>query len=200
MVMESPYEPVMRTVFVMDPGAQSVVNIKINPLAGAHKALSGIETVFKKYNPADPFDYKFIDDEYADKFGDEIRIGKLAGFFTLLAIFISCLGLFGMASFMAEQRIKEIGLRKILGASVFNICRLLAREFVYLICLALIIAIPLAYFFMHRWLQNYPYHTNLSWWIFLVAGLGALIIALLTVSYQAVKTAIANPVNSLRAD
>ncbi len=114
----------------------SVVIVKINPAASAGKALSKIETVFKKYNPAQPFDYQFVDEEYAKKFGNEQRIGKLASFFAILAIFISCLGLFGMASFVAEQRTKEIGVRKVLGASVFNLWRLLSKDFVVLVLLS----------------------------------------------------------------
>ncbi len=160
MVMESPYEPVFRTVFVLDKGAQNIINIKINAAKGTHEALSKIEAVFKKYNPSQPFEYKFIDEEYARKFGDEERIGKLASFFAILAILISCLGLFGMASFMAEQRTKEIGVRKVLGASVFNLWRLLSKEFVVLIIISLCIASPIAYYFMHNWLQNYQYRSE----------------------------------------
>ena len=200
MVMESPYEPVFRTVFVLDKGAQNIINIKINAATGTHEALSKIETVFKKYNPSQPFEYKFIDEEYARKFGDEERIGKLASFFAILAIFISCLGLFGMASFMAEQRTKEIGVRKVLGASIFNLWRLLSKEFVMLIIISLFIASPIAYYFMHKWLQNYQYRTEISWWIFAAAGIGGLLITLITVSFQAIKAAIANPVKSLRTE
>lgn len=200
MVMQSPYEPVFRTVFVLNNGAQNIINIKINPSTGMHQALSKIEAVFKKYNPAQPFEYKFIDEEYAGKFVNEQRIGKLASFFALLAIFISCLGLFGMALFMAEQRVKEIGVRKVLGASVFSLWRLLSKDFVVLIIFSLFIATPIAYYFMHRWLQNFQYHTELSWWIFATAGIVVLIITLLTVSFQAIKAAVTNPVKSLRTE
>jgi ABC-type antimicrobial peptide transport system permease subunit len=165
-----------------------------------HDALAKIETVFKKYNPEQPFIYKFNDEEYAKKFGDEERIGKLAGFFAALAIFISCLGLFGMASFMAEQRVKEIGVRKVLGASVFNLWGLLSKDFVSMVLISFLIATPVAYYFMHNWLQNYQYRTNLSWWIFAVTGVGAVLITLLTVSFQSIKAAIANPVKSLRTE
>jgi len=200
MVMQSPYEPVFRTVFVTNNDAQSVINLRINPSTGTHAALAKIESVFKKYNPEQPFNFHFTDEEYAKKFGDEERIGKLAGFFAMLAIFISCLGLFGMASFVAEQRTKEIGVRKILGASVFNLWRLLSKEFVMLIIISLAIAVPIAYYSMGNWLQNYQYRTEISWWIFAAAGFGALLITLLTVSYQAIKAAIANPVKSLRTE
>jgi ABC-type antimicrobial peptide transport system permease subunit len=120
--------------------------------------------------------------------------------FAALAVFISCLGLFGMASYMAEQRVKEIGVRKVLGATVFTIWRLLSKDFTVLVLIAFVIAIPLAYYFMSNWLQSYSYRTSLSWWIFAVTGSGALLITLLTVSYQAIKAALANPVKSLRTE
>jgi ABC-type antimicrobial peptide transport system permease subunit len=176
------------------------LQIKLSSQLATRAALQKVENIFRRYNPAAPFDYHFVDQEYADKFGKEERIGKLAGIFTMLAIFISCLGLFGLASFLAEQRTKEIGVRKVLGASVFVLWRLLSKEFVVLVVISLFIAIPVAWYFMHRWLANYAYHADLSWWIFGVAGAGALGIALLTVSFQAVKAAIANPVRSLRSE
>ncbi|WP_259068802.1 ABC transporter permease [Mucilaginibacter sp. X4EP1] len=200
MVMQSPYEPVSRTVFVMDPTTQPVINIRINPVISAHQALGKIEAVFKRYNPAQPFDYKFVDEQYGQKFGDEERIGKLANFFAILAIFISCLGLSGMASFMAEQRIKEIGVRKVLGASVLGLWSLLSKDFVKLVAISLIIAIPTAWYFMHGWLLNYNYRAALSWWIFAATAAGAIVITLLTVSYQSMKAALANPVKSLKSE
>ena len=200
MVMQSPYEPVFRTVFVTNHDPQEVIDIRINPSTNAHDALAKIETVFRKYNPEQPFTYGFTDEQYAKKFGDEERIGKLASFFAILAIFISCLGLFGMASFMAEQRVKEIGVRKVLGATVFNLWQLLSKDFVVMVFISLLIATPVAYYFMHNWLQNYQYRTNLSWWIFAATGFGALLITLLTVSFQSIKAALANPVKSLRTE
>ncbi len=200
MVMQSPYEPIFRTVFVTNSDPQEVVDMRVNPAENMHDALMKIGSVFKKYNPEQPFDYHFADEEYAKKFGDEERIGTLAGFFAALAIFISCLGLFGMASFMAEQRTKEIGVRKVLGASVFNLWRLLSKDFVVLVLISLVIAIPVAYYFMYNWLQNYEYRTTLGWWIFGGAGTGALLITLLTVSFQSIKAALANPVKSLRTE
>jgi len=163
-------------------------------------ALAKIETIFKKYNPGSPFEYKFIDEEYARKFSDEERIGNLATFFAILAIFISCLGLFGLASFVAEQRTKEIGIRKVVGASVFNLWQMLSKDFVGLVMLSCFIAIPIAYYFLHEWLLKYDYRTEISWWIFAVATGGALLITLLTVSFQAIKAAVANPVKSLRTE
>ncbi len=200
MLMQSPYRPVKETVYIYDDDKSNYVNVRINPAVSTAAALGKIESVFRKYSPGSPFEYRFIDTEYAKKFGDEDRISKLAGFFATLAIFISCLGLFGMASFMAEQRTKEIGVRKVLGASVLNLWRLLSGEFVVLVIISLCIAAPLAYYFMHNWLQNYAYHTALSWWIFAASGIGAMIITLLTVSYQAIKAALANPVKSLRTE
>lgn len=200
MVMQSPFDPVLPTIFYMAPWKVNILNIKINPNVSAPAALGKIETIFKKYNPAQPFEYKFVDEEYARKFSVEERVGKLASFFAVLAIFISCLGLFGMASFMAEQRIKEIGVRKVLGATVFNVWQLLSKDFVALVVISLLIATPVAYVFMHNWLQNYHYHTAMAWWIFAAAGAGALMITLLTISYQGIKAALANPVKALRSE
>jgi putative ABC transport system permease protein len=200
MVMQSPYEPVKQTIFYIGRGHFDDIIIKINPAASTHEALNKIAAVCKIYSPSVPFSYKFADDEYAKKFAMEERVGKLTNFFAVLAIFISCLGLFGMSSFMAEQRTKEIGVRKILGASVFNLWRLLSKDFVVLVIISLLVATPAAYFFMHGWLQNYQYRTTISWWIFAVSGAGALLITLLTVSFQSVKAALVNPVKSLRTE
>ena len=202
MVMESPYEPVEPTLFFVKAlnGGVSWINIRVNPNVAMKVALSKIENVFKKLVPTAPFDYKFVDDDYALKFAAEERTSRLVGFFAVLAILISCLGLFGLATFVAEQRTKEIGVRKVLGASVFNVWRLLSKEFAFLVIISLFIAAPIAYYFMHDWLQNYQYRAELSWWIFVAAGAGALIITLLTVSFQAIKAAIANPIKSLRTE
>ncbi len=200
MIVESPYAPVRPTFFHLSKDPGNVILIKINPHASARTALSKIESVFKKYNPDQPFQYQFVDEDYAKKFGNEERIATLSSFFAILAIFISCLGLFGMASFVAEQRTKEIGVRKVLGASVFNLWRLLSKDFMSLVIISLLIAIPVAYYFMYSWLQNYQYRTAISWWIFASAGLGAILITLLTVSFQAIKAALANPVKSLRTE
>jgi putative ABC transport system permease protein len=199
MVMDSPFQPVYPTVFFLK-GPINWINIKIKPNVAASDALPKIEAVFKKVIPSVPFDYDFVDQEYATKFAAEERIGKLAGIFAGLAIFISCLGLFGLASFVAEQRTKEIGIRKVLGASVFNLWRLLSRDFVLLVVIAFFIAAPTAWYFLSGWLQNYEYRTELSWWVFAGAGVGALLITLLTVSFQSIKAALTNPVNSLRSE
>jgi ABC-type antimicrobial peptide transport system permease subunit len=200
MVMTSPYDPAKQTIFYLDNSDFDNIIIRINPKISGHDAISKIAAVFKTYSPAVPLSYNFVDDDYAKKFNSEERIGDLATVFAALAIFISCLGLFGMASFMTEQRVKEIGVRKVLGASVFKLWQLLSNQFVKLVLISLLIAIPAAYYFMHNWLQNYQYRTELSWWIFAAAGTGSLLITLLTVSFQAVKAAIANPVKSLRTE
>ena len=200
MVMESPYEPVKPTIFLINPGWANVITIRLKPTTSVKAALGKIETVFKKYNPSAPFEFKFTDEEYARKFEDEKRIGDLSTFFAILAIFISCLGLFGLASFVAEQRTKEIGVRKVLGASIFNLWRMLSKDFVTLVVISCCIAIPIAWYFLHQWLQKYTYRTDISWWIFILAGIGAMFITLLTVSYQAIKAALMNPVSSLRTE
>lgn len=200
MIMEDPYKPVKPTVFFYDPNWASVITIVIKQGAPVKTALDKIQTVFKKYNPGAPFQYTFNDEDYGRKFADEVRIGKLATFFTILAIFISCLGLFGLASFVAEQRKKEIGIRKVLGASTYNLWRMLSKEFALLVIISCLIAIPLAWYYLHHWLDQYDYRTNISSWVFIVSGLGALAITLATVSFQAIKAAWANPVKSLRTE
>ena len=198
--MASPYEPAKQTIFSMDKDDYADIIIRINPNVSAREAIGKISAVCKTYAPSVPFVYEFVDDDYAKKFANEERVGKLATSFAGLAIFISCLGLFGMASFMAEQRIKEIGVRKVLGASIFGLWRLMSKEFVMLVTIALLVAIPVAYNFMNSWLQHYTYRTSLSWWIFGITALGALLITLLTVSYQSIKAALANPVKSLGSE
>lgn len=200
MVMENPFEEAHPTIFVVSTDPMDVTILKLNPSRSAKDALTKIEPVFKKFNPTEPFQYQFIDEEYAKKFGNEERIGKLAGVFAILAIAISCLGLFGLASFVAEQRTKEIGVRKVLGASVFSVWNLLSKDFAALVVISLFIAIPLSYYFMDGWLQNYEYRTNISWWIFALAGLGALLITILVVSFQTIKAAVSNPLRALRTE
>jgi len=201
MVSQSVYGAITPTLFYLPRGQYlSNVNIKVNPLVNMHDAVSKITAIFKKYDPSASFSVQFIDEEYAKKFIAEERIGALASCFAGLAIFISCLGLFGMASFMAEQRIKEIGVRKVLGATVFNLWQLLSKDFVLLVIISLLIASPVSWYFMHQWLQGYQYRTEITWWIYAIAAIGALAITLLTVSYQSIKAALANPVKSLRSE
>ncbi|MDN5284101.1 MAG: FtsX-like permease family protein [Mucilaginibacter sp.] len=200
MIMESPYEEVKPSIFHLSKDASRIITLKISPTMGSSEALNKIEKIFKEYNPAQPFEYHFVDEDYALKFGDEKRVGQLAGLFASLAILISCLGLFGMATFVAEQRVKEIGVRKVLGASVFNLWSLLSTDFVVLVTISLLIASPTTYYFMHNWLQGYQYRSEISWWIFALAGIGAILITLITVSFQAIKAALMNPVKSLRSE
>jgi ABC-type antimicrobial peptide transport system permease subunit len=201
MIIESPYEPVRASLWHIDRYDNvNLAIVKLNPALSAHEAIDKVKSVFMKYDPASPFSSEFVDVEYAQKFSDEERVGKLAGFFAALAIFISCLGIFGLASFVAEQRTKEIGVRKVLGASVTNLWALLSKDFVMLVFISLLLAMPTAWYFMDGWLQQYTYRSEIAWWIFLVAGVGSLVITLLTVSYQSIKSALANPVNSLRSE
>jgi putative ABC transport system permease protein len=201
MMTQSLYQPNKQTIFVLDRFDQAnFISLKINPELSASNALEELKGVFVKHNPNTPFDYTFADDEFAWKFSFEERIGKLVSTFSILAIFISCLGLFGLASFVAEQRTKEIGVRKVLGASVFSLWKMLSRDFVGLVIIAVFIATPVAYYFMSSWLQQYNYRTEIAWWIFAAAGSGALAITLCTVSYQSVRAARANPVDSLKSD
>jgi ABC-type antimicrobial peptide transport system permease subunit len=201
MIVESPYEPVRPSLWHIDRDDNiSLAILKLNPEMGAHEAIEKIKTVFNKYSPASPFSHEFVDVEYARKFSDEVRIGKLASFFAVLAIFISCLGISGLASFVAEQRTKEIGVRKVMGASVVNLWGMLSKDFLKLVAFSLLLAMPAAWYLMSNWLQKYQYRSTMAWWIFAGAGFGAMAITLLMVSYQSIKAALANPVNSLRSE
>lgn len=201
MIMQSPYQPVKQTIYMS--GSSNEHNcyfLRLNPQKSAHECIATVERVLKKLLPDIPVTYRFVGDAYADKFRAEERIRSLAGIFTCLAIFISCLGLSGLASFVAEQRTKEIGIRKVLGASVPYLWGLLSMEFLLLVLISCFIAIPVSYYFLNKWLQAFDYRTALSWWIFVVTSMTALAITLLTVSYQAVKAAAANPIHSLRSE
>lgn len=201
MIIESPYEPVRPSLWHIDRYDNvNLAIVKLNPDMSSHDALDKIKTVFMKHDPASPFNYEFVDVEYARKFSDEERIGKLASFFAVLAIFISCLGISGLASFVAEQRTKEIGVRKVMGASVFNLWGMLSKDFVLLVGISLVLAMPLAWYVMYNWLQKYQYRSDIAWWIFAASAVGAVLITLLTVSYQSIKAAMANPVSSLRSE
>lgn len=199
MLMESPYEPVKPIIYFMG-GYPDWINIKLNPQVRVSEALPKIQQVFNRLIPTAPFEFVFADQEYARKFSDEVRTGQLAFIFAGLAILISCLGVFGLASFVAERRTKEIGVRKILGATAFSIWHLLSSEFIWLVFIAFLIAVPITYFTLSAWLQQYQYRTELSWWLFVIAGVGTMVITLLTVSYQSIKAALVNPVKSLRSE
>ncbi len=200
-VFESPFEKKIRPVMVTGPAYFfQVIHIKLNPANGTGNSFAKTEQIFKKYNPQYPFEYAFAEESYANKFNSQQRTGKLAALFAGLTIFISCLGLFGLASYMAENRIKEIGVRKVLGASVASITALLSKEFLKLVLIAFIIASPLAWYAMHTWLNNYTYRINIEWWVFAGAGILSVIVAFSTVSFQAIKAALSNPVKSLRTE
>lgn len=199
-IMESPYEQPAATVFFMNYEEGATITIRLNPKMSTSESLAKIKAVFERLDPAAPFDFRFVDEDYARKFATEQRVGSLATFFAVFAILISCLGIFGLASFIAEQRVKEIGIRKVLGASVINLWGLLSKDFLVLVTVSFIIAIPASWYLMHSWLQHYDYHTGISVWIFLLTGSGTIVITLATVSFQAIKAALANPVNSLRSE
>ena len=172
----------------------------MNPKKSVADNLTIIESTFKANFPNLPFIYQFVDEQYGQKFRSEERVANLSKVFTLLAIFISCLGLFGLASFVAEQRTKEIGVRKTLGASVSQLWVLLSKDFVKLVAISLLIGSPIAYRMMSQWLQKFNYRTDISWTVFVIACSGAMFITLLTVSFQAIRTATTNPVDSLRTE
>ena len=201
MIAQSPYEPVKQGLYAYDRfNYSSYYNMRLNPEKSASENISIIERVFKEHFPDIPFEYEFVDEQYGEKFASEERIGTLSGIFTALAILISCLGLFGLTSFVAEQRTKEIGVRKVLGASVFNVWNMLSKDFLKLVVISSFIAIPIAYYVMNGWLQEYPYRVILKWWIFALAMIGAMLLTVLTVSFQAIKAAKSNPVKSLRTE
>jgi ABC-type antimicrobial peptide transport system permease subunit len=200
MLVQSPYKPVRAMLYHLSTEQENLFIMKINPKLAAGDAIKRIGDVFAKVDPSHVQEFEFVDEAFAQKFEDEERIGTLAAVFAALAVFISCLGLFGLASFVAEQRTKEIGVRKVIGASTFNLWSLLSKDFVALVVIACMVAIPLAWYGMSQWLQKYDYRTEIHWWVFLLAAGGALLITLLTVSYQAIKAASMNPVKSLRTE
>jgi ABC-type antimicrobial peptide transport system permease subunit len=199
LLTNSPYDPVEPGVFVGD-GYTNFITMRLKAGTPIRTALATLETLFHRYNPASPFNYEFNDEAYAQKFAAETRIGSLAAVFAGLAILISCLGLFGLASFVAEQRTKELGVRKVLGAGVVHLWALLSGDFVKLVVLSMAISMPLVGMAMHNWLQHYALHTAISPWIFIAAGAGILLLTLATVSFQSLKAALMNPVKSLRSE
>lgn len=201
MVMESPFNPIAPTIFfIYQRDGLNFMFLKLDPHARPGDAVARIATVFKKINPNTSFEYSFVNDEFNRKFAAEERVGTLAALFAGLAILISCLGLFGLVSFVAEQRTREIGVRKVLGASVFELWRVMNKGFVMQVVISLTISIPATRYLMGNWLQHYSYRTNMPWWIFALAAAGAVLITLLTASYQSIRTALANPTKSLRAE
>ncbi|HWV74598.1 MAG TPA: ABC transporter permease [Pseudosphingobacterium sp.] len=201
-IIESPFQQNMSPLMVFGPKgySQMIVHIKLNPANTTADNLAGMEKILKTYNPQYPFRYTFVDEDYAQKFQNAERAGKLSGLFAFLTILISCLGLFGLAAYMAESRTKEIGVRKVLGASVWNVTQLLSIDFLKLVILSFVIASPIAWYAMNAWLESYSYRIGIEWWVFALTGIIAVAIALLTVSSQAIKAAVANPIKSLREE
>ncbi len=198
--MESPFRPISPLTIIFNKDWVGYVNVRINPKMSASDALKRIQPIFDRYNPAFPFVYRFADTEYAKKFNYEELVGNLAAIIAVIAIFISCLGLFGLASFTAEQRVKEIGVRKVLGASVLSLWQLLSKDFVKLVLISCVIAVPIAWYFMNEWLKDYQYKINIGAGVFVMVILLSIIITLITVSFQAIRAAMANPTRSLRSE
>ena len=159
-----------------------------------------IERTWSSINPDAPFVYSFLDKDFQKNYEKDQRASGIVGYFTFIAILVACLGLFGLSAFSAEQRTREIGIRKVLGASVSHVAVLLSKDFIKLVLIAIVIASPLAWYAMNKWLQGFAYQIKISWWMFLIAAVSALLITLITVGFQAMKVAIANPVNSLRTE
>ena len=199
-VWGSPYEPVKPAILGFIKDWTGSISLRLNPKQSVSKSLATIQEIYKKYNPEYPFEYKFADDRFNRKFKSEQLLGTMATGFTCLAIVISCLGLFGLASFSAEQRKKEIGIRKVLGATTGNLWRNLSQEFVWLVLISFIIGSAISSFYMSGFLSKYTYHTSLSLWVFLVTMVASMAICLITVSWQAIKAALSNPVHSLRSE
>jgi putative ABC transport system permease protein len=196
-----PIEPLILRLHKMSWGGTYWGNVIVRTEKGKTKqAIASIEKLYKQFNPGFPFKYYFTDDEIANRYKAEYTVSKLSRYFAFLAIFISCLGLFGLVTFTAEQKTKEIGIRKVLGASVTGIVGMLSKDFLTLVLIAAVIAFPVAWWAMHRWLNDFAYRVNIGWWVFVVAGILAMLIALLTISFQSIKAAIANPVKSLRTE
>lgn len=199
-LMVSPFSPADPTAFLFGTGPQGNIMYRLSSRINTEEALARLTILFNKYNPAYPYTYQFADQDYARKFSLELLVGKLAAIFAGLAIFISCLGLFGMAAYIAEQRTREIGIRKVLGASVSQLCLLLSKDFILLVIVSCVIASPIALYFLTDWLQKYDYRITIGPWAFVGAAGAALVITLLTISFQAIRAAIANPVKSLKAE
>ncbi len=198
--LTSPFAKAEPMMFVYQPDWMFTLTCRLSPTVSTQTALAKLKQIFDKYRPDTPFEYHFVDENYAAKFNLEILIGKLAGLFSALAVFISCLGLFGLAAYMAEQRKKEIGIRKVLGASVSEVWLLLSKEFIVLVMISCIVASPVAFYYLRNWLQQYDYRITISPFVFVMAGITAIAIAMITVSFQAIKAALANPVKSLKTE
>jgi putative ABC transport system permease protein len=194
------YQSAAPLMLFCDPNNTFVMSVRLKTNANVPKALAATGQVLKSDNPGYPFEYKFVDEEFENQFKTETLTGQLSGLFAALAIFISCLGLFGLAGYAAERRTKEIGVRKVLGASVLKLTSLLSRDFLMLVLISCVIAFPTAGLISHNWLKSYAYRTDISWVVFIMAGAGALLIALMTVSFITIRASLANPIKSLRTE
>ena len=197
---EAPYQAVRPAFYTINYQQGEILTAKLNPDYAANRAMTQIESSIHKYVPEAVVEFSFVDEEYSRKFEKEQRFGQLSFVFAALAIFISCLGLFGLSAYVVEQRTKEIGIRKVLGASVTELWHLLSKDFTGLVIISCLLAIPAAYYFSSLWLENYDYRINISGWVLALAGVGALVVTLTTVSFQTIKAAIANPLKSLRSE
>jgi putative ABC transport system permease protein len=199
-LMSSPFAPAEPTMFMYETGSQSSIMYRLSPNIKTADAIAKLTAAFNKYSPAFPYTYRFADEAYAEKFNLEVLVGKLAGIFAALAIFISCLGLFGLAAYIAEQRTKEIGIRKVLGATVSQVWLLLSKDFLLLVLISCVIASPVAFYFLQNWLDKYSYRINIGVGVFVLSACVSLAITVITISFQAIKAALANPVKSLRTE
>lgn len=199
-LMDSPYQPVLPLTMVFIPSWSSTITIRLNKTDNLPASLTKVENVFKKLNPNYPFTYRFADIDFEKKFSTINLVSRLAGIFAFLAIMITCLGLLGLAAFTAEQRTKEIGIRKVMGATVSNLVVLISKDFSRLVVFAFIISAPIGWWFLNNFLERYPYRVTISWWVLLLAGVGCLVLALIIVSTQALRAATANPTKSLRSE
>jgi ABC-type antimicrobial peptide transport system permease subunit len=199
-IVSSPYQEVSPMMIKGWTERYGTTHFRLDLSHGQNEALAKAEQVFKKYNPEYPFEYYFAEDFYDKKFGNEKQTGTLASLFAGLAIFISCLGLFGLAAYMAENRTKEIGIRKVLGASTVSITTLISKEFIKLVVFSVVIASPIAFYIASNWLQSFKYRVPMGATVFLATAVVAILIAVVTVSFQAVKAAMTNPVKSLRSE
>ena len=187
------------SLFLQLSGESGTLSLRMQG-ADAAQVIQAVETQWNAFAPGQPVQYHFLDESLQRMYGAEQRIGKIALLFALLAAFVSCLGLFGLAAFTTEQRTREIGIRKVLGASVSGITRMLAADFLKLVGIAIVLASPVAWYFMQQWLSDFAYRIDIRWWMFAGAGLTALAVAALTVSFQSIRAAVANPVKSLRSE
>jgi ABC-type antimicrobial peptide transport system permease subunit len=200
MIMENPFQPVDPLMVFYEPQNMNMVSVRLKETRDPGKALSAMEAIFKKYNPDVPFEYQFVDQEYGKKFIGEELINRITNIFAALAIFICCMGLAGLASFTIEKRTREIGIRKVLGATIQQLLTLISKEFLRLVLIAFIIAVPLTWWLMSEWLAKYTFHVNISIWLFASVGIIVLLLTMIVVSANTISAARENPVKSLRTE